>query len=173
MSRRRLFPGILPRVISEDFRFHDFVLPPGTILVQPLLRHMVPNVDNFDPGRFAKNPNLSLAGHEPEFAFFGGKKDGCTVKGKNCSDNRRQNLQTPVIFCIIGGARVCPGARLAQMEAVVYLANLLHCFSWRSAAGPADLPPVVSGLAFVPVFKDLVFEQRRDFENLVSLGRSA
>lgn len=103
----RLFPPIfeLSRVVEEDTKLGDFIIPKGILLQLPTcLINRAPqfwgeDAAVFRPDRFSQGI-LKASNGQPAFMPFG------------------------------WGPRICIGQNFAVMEAKAFLAELLHTFSW-------------------------------------------
>ncbi|XP_060113783.1 cytochrome P450 2F2-like [Heteronotia binoei] len=120
-----MLPMGLPRAVTQDTPFRDFLLPKGTHVI-PLLSSV-----HFDPSQF-KDPN--------------------SFNPANFLDENNAFRSSDAFMPFAPGKRICLGAGLARMEIFLFLATLLQHFTFRPLVPPAeiDLTPQCTGLGNVP-----------------------
>ncbi|XP_065602376.1 cytochrome P450 2C9-like [Cyrtonyx montezumae] len=120
-----LIPTSVPRAVTKDIHFRDYVIPKGTT-VYPLLSSVLydgkefPNPTEFNPGHFL-NHNGTFRKSEFFIPFSAGK-------------------------------RICPGEGLARMEIFLLLTAILQNFTVKPVVSPEELSitPTLSGTGNVP-----------------------
>ncbi|XP_054855147.1 cytochrome P450 2F5-like [Eublepharis macularius] len=120
-----ILPMGLPRAVTRDTPFRDFLLPKGTNVI-PLLSSV-----HYDPSQF-KDPN--------------------SFNPANFLDENNSFKSSDAFMPFAPGKRICLGAGLARMEIFLFLTTLLQHFTFRPLVAPAeiDLTPQCTGLGNVP-----------------------
>ncbi|XP_014811862.1 PREDICTED: cytochrome P450 2C19-like isoform X2 [Calidris pugnax] len=120
-----LIPLSVPRAVTKDLRFREYVIPKGTT-IYPVLTSVLhdskefPNPHEFNPGHFL-NENGTFRKSEFFMPFSAGK-------------------------------RICPGEGLARMEIFLLVAIILQNFTLKPVVDPQELSvtPTLSGTGNVP-----------------------
>ncbi|XP_014811852.1 PREDICTED: cytochrome P450 2C19-like [Calidris pugnax] len=120
-----LIPLSVPRAVTKDLRFREYVIPKGTTIF-PVLTSVLndskefPNPHEFNPGHFL-NENGTFRKSEFFMPFSAGK-------------------------------RICPGEGLARMEIFLLVAIILQNFTLKPVIDPQELSitPTLSGTGNVP-----------------------
>ncbi len=70
-----------------------------------------------------------------------------------------------------GGKRICPGNNLAQLELLLTIGNIVHCFTLErpDPAKTVCLPGNLAGFNNRPQRSAMVFKPRKDMEQMVGL----
>ncbi|XP_053577689.1 cytochrome P450 2G1-like isoform X1 [Bombina bombina] len=120
-----LIPLGLPRKVTCDVFFRDYVIPKGTT-VYPILSTVLR-----DPKQF-KNPNQFNPGHFLDANGKFRKNDG--------------------FLPFSAGKRICAGEGLARMELFLFISIILQNFSLKSVVDieELDLTPQISGFGSIP-----------------------
>ncbi|KAJ7304458.1 hypothetical protein JRQ81_012020 [Phrynocephalus forsythii] len=120
-----LLPMGLPRAVTQDTPFREFLLPKGTNVI-PLLSSV-----HYDPTQF---------------------KDPTSFNPNNFLDENHSFKSNDAFMPFAPGKRICLGAGLARMEIFLFLTTLLQRFSFQPLVTPAeiDLTPQCTGLGNVP-----------------------
>ncbi|XP_048349031.1 cytochrome P450 2F5-like isoform X2 [Sphaerodactylus townsendi] len=120
-----ILPMGLPRAVTRDTPFRDFLLPKGTNVI-PLLSSV-----HYDPSQF-KDPN--------------------SFNPANFLDERKAFRSKEAFMPFAPGKRICLGAGLARMEIFLFLTTLLQHFTLQPLVPPAeiDLAPQCTGLGNIP-----------------------
>lgn len=120
-----LSPTGLPRAVTCDTKFRNYLIPRGTTILASLSSVLndskeFPNPEKFDPGHF-----LDENGNFKKSDYF-------------------------MVFS--AGKRVCIGESLARMELFLFLTSILQNFKLKSLVNPKDIDttPVVKGLTSLP-----------------------
>ncbi|XP_036590510.1 cytochrome P450 2C42-like [Trichosurus vulpecula] len=127
-----LLPTSLPRAVTEDVQFRQYLIPKGTTII-PVLSSVLhddeefPNPDKFDPGHF-----LDESGKFKKSDYF---------------------------MPFSAGKRICVGEGLARMELFLFFTTILQNFALKSTIDPKDIDtsPVASGFGHVPPSYELCF----------------
>uniref|UniRef100_A0A8C6EVM6 unspecific monooxygenase n=1 Tax=Marmota marmota marmota TaxID=9994 RepID=A0A8C6EVM6_MARMA len=127
-----LIPINLPRAVTCDIKFRNYLIPKGTTIITSLTSVLhdskeFPNPEKFDPGHF-----LDKSGKFKKSDYF---MPFSTVK------------------------RICAGEGLARMELFLFLTTILQNFHLKSLVDPKDLDttPVFNGLVSVPPAYQICF----------------
>uniref|UniRef100_A0A8C6GT43 unspecific monooxygenase n=1 Tax=Mus spicilegus TaxID=10103 RepID=A0A8C6GT43_MUSSI len=120
-----LVPNNIPRAVTCDIKFRNYIIPKGTTVVTSLTSVLhdskeFPNPEMFDPGHFLDaNGNFKKSDHFMPFS---------------------------------AGKRVCAGEGLARMELFLFLTTILQNFKLKSLVHPKDIDmiPFVNGLIALP-----------------------
>ncbi|VTJ68506.1 Hypothetical predicted protein [Marmota monax] len=127
-----LIPINLPRAVTCDIKFRNYLIPKGTTIITSLTSVLhdskeFPNPEKFDPGHF-----LDKSGKFKKSDYF---MPFSTVK------------------------RICAGEGLARMELFLFLTTILQNFLLKSLVDPKDLDttPVFNGLVSVPPAYQICF----------------
>ncbi|XP_075390265.1 cytochrome P450 2C21-like isoform X2 [Tenrec ecaudatus] len=127
-----LVPTSLPRVVNQDTKFREYLIPKGTNILPSLTSILYddkefPNPEKFDPGHF-----LDESGNFKKSDYF-------------------------VPFS--AGKRVCAGEGLARMELFLILSTILQHFILKPLVDPKDIDitPSANGLGSLPPFYELCF----------------
>nr|XP_035967602.1 cytochrome P450 2C21 isoform X1 [Halichoerus grypus] len=127
-----LIPNGVPRAVTQDIKFREYLLPKGTVILTSLTSVLhddkeFPNPDRFDPGHF-----LDESGNFKKSDYF---------------------------MAFSAGKRACLGEGLARMELFLLLTNILQHFTLKPLVDPKDIDttPKVSGLGAIPPFFKLCF----------------
>uniref|UniRef100_A0A6J0T2B0 Cytochrome P450 2F3-like n=1 Tax=Pogona vitticeps TaxID=103695 RepID=A0A6J0T2B0_9SAUR len=120
-----MLPMGLPRAVTRDTPFRDFLLPKGTNVI-PLLSSV-----HYDPTQF---------------------KDPTSFNPDNFLDENRSFKSNDAFMPFAPGKRICLGAGLARMEIFLFLTTVLQHFSLQPLVTPAeiDLTPQCTGLGNLP-----------------------
>ncbi|XP_015266096.1 PREDICTED: cytochrome P450 2F5-like [Gekko japonicus] len=120
-----ILPMGLPRAVTRDTPFRDFLLPKGTNVI-PLLSSV-----HYDPSQF---------------------KDPDSFNPANFLDEKNAFKSSDAFMPFAPGKRICLGAGLARMEIFLFLTTLLQHFAFRPLVAPAeiDLAPQCTGLGNIP-----------------------
>ncbi|XP_073934822.1 cytochrome P450 2C26-like isoform X1 [Castor canadensis] len=120
-----LCPTGLPRAVTSDIKFRNYLIPKGTTVLVSLTSVLYddkefPNPEVFDPGHF-----LDESGNFKKSNYF---------------------------MPFSTGKRICLGENLARMMLFLILTTILQNFNLKSVVDPKDLDttPVVNGLVSVP-----------------------
>lgn len=141
MVVRPLVAFSVSRAATDDFQWREFTIIKGTALwgLWPNVHEPFEQSVEFNPDLYADDPMLDVNG---------------TRNVANTSFG--------------GGLRVCVGARLAQMELLVLLANMCHLFSWSTADGKPCPQSVLQVMRIKPQRTKLLFTKRRDVGALIA-----
>ncbi|XP_076691004.1 cytochrome P450 2C18-like isoform X3 [Callospermophilus lateralis] len=127
-----LIPINLPRAVTCDIKFRNYLIPKGTTIMTSLTSVLhdskeFPNPEKFDPGHF-----LDKSGKFKKSDYF-------------------------IPFST--GKRICAGEALARMELFLFLTTILQNFHLKSLIDPKDLDttPVFNGLVSVPPAYQICF----------------
>ncbi|XP_069316257.1 cytochrome P450 2C18-like isoform X2 [Eulemur rufifrons] len=127
-----LIPNSLPRAVTCDVKFRNYLIPRGTTVLTSLTSALhddkvFPNPERFDPGHFLDE----------------------------CGNFKKSDYFIP--FSI--GKRICVGEGLARMELFLFLTTILQNFTLKSLVGPKDIDitPVISGMSHLPPSYQLCF----------------
>ncbi|XP_067317444.1 cytochrome P450 2F5-like [Anolis sagrei] len=120
-----ILPMGLPRAVTRDTPFREFLLPKGTNVI-PLLSSV-----HYDPTQF---------------------KDPMSFNPDHFLDEKNAFKNTDAFMPFAPGKRICLGAGLARMEIFLFLTTILQHFSLQPLVAPAeiDLTPQCTGLGNVP-----------------------
>ncbi|CAO2585370.1 Cytochrome P450 2C27 [Lemmus lemmus] len=127
-----LLPNNLPRAVTCDIKFRNYIIPKGTTVISSLSSVLndskeFPTPEMFDPGHFLdKNGNFKKSDYFMPFST---------------------------------GKRICAGEGLARMELFLFLTTILQNFKLKSIGNTKniDTTPVVNGLISVPPQYQLCF----------------
>ncbi|XP_062070427.1 cytochrome P450 2C20-like isoform X2 [Lepus europaeus] len=127
-----LVPTSLPRAVTRDVKFRNYLIPKGTNIITSLTSVLhddkeFPNPETFDPGHF-----LDKSGNFKKSDYF---------------------------MPFSTGKRICVGEGLARMELFLFLITILQNFRLKPLVDPKDIniTPVVNGFASVPPPYQLCF----------------
>nr|XP_008268460.2 cytochrome P450 2C18 isoform X1 [Oryctolagus cuniculus] len=127
-----LVPTSLPRAVTRDVKFRNYLIPKGTNIITSLTSVLhddkeFPNPESFDPGHF-----LDKSGNFKKSDYF---------------------------MPFSTGKRICVGEGLVRMELFLFLTTILQNFKLKPLVDPKDIniTPVVNGFASVPPPYQLCF----------------
>ncbi|XP_027384787.1 cytochrome P450 2C42-like [Bos indicus x Bos taurus] len=127
-----LVPTSLPRVVTCDIKFRNYLIPKGTDVLTLLTSVLhddkeFPNSEVVDPGHFL---------------------------------DERSNFKNSEYFMALSvGKRICVGEGLARIELFLFLTTILQKFALKSVVDPKDIDttPVASGLVSMLPSYELCF----------------
>ncbi|NXS94464.1 CP2CK protein, partial [Jacana jacana] len=120
-----LIPLSVPRAVTKDLRFRDYVIPKGTT-IYPVLTSVLHDSKEFpDPWEFNPGHFLNENGTFRKSEFF---------------------------MPFSAGKRICPGEGLARMEIFLLVAIILQNFTLKPVVDPQELnvTPTLSGTSNIP-----------------------
>uniref|UniRef100_H0WUI0 unspecific monooxygenase n=1 Tax=Otolemur garnettii TaxID=30611 RepID=H0WUI0_OTOGA len=127
-----LVPNNLPRAMTYDIKFRNYLIPKGTTILTSLTSVLhdckeFPNPETFDPSHF-----LDDSGNFKKSDYF---------------------------MPFSTGKRICAGEGLARMELFLFLTSILQNFKLKSLVDPKDIDttPVFNGLISLPPFYQICF----------------
>nr|XP_037851966.1 cytochrome P450 2C31-like [Chlorocebus sabaeus] len=127
-----LIPTSVPRAVTQDIRFREYLIPKGTTILTDLTSVLYddkefPNPEKFDPGHF-----LDESGNFKKSDYF---------------------------MAFSAGKRICAGEGLARMELFLILTTILQNFTLKPLVDPKDIDttPVHKGFGTIPPFYELCF----------------
>ncbi|XP_050658768.1 cytochrome P450 2C31-like isoform X4 [Macaca thibetana thibetana] len=127
-----LIPTNVPRAVTQDIRFREYLIPKGTTILTDLTSVLYddkefPNPEKFDPGHF-----LDKSGNFKKSDYF---------------------------MAFSAGKRICAGEGLARMELFLILTTILQNFTLKPLVDPKDIDttPVHKGFGTIPPFYELCF----------------